>query len=403
MKVMMLTYVFDPCPQSASQRVSSFAKAMIQNGLEVTTITASRCLRKRIKDSPSELFTVYDLRCPRFLISMCNLMTNPILVFLFFFMGVLLVLRRKVDILLASVPYGEVAIAGFFLSKMFKVPLLIDMRDLYPSLPELSLTYVRLPKRISRFLTRFFLIIYKGSRKIICVDSYIKEKLEGLGIASEKILITPNGADVSVYKPCDTKERERIRSKYGLSRDLMIFVYAGSLTRYYPVMEAVKGLKTLLSEAGNLQLLIISYTNSIAYRNLTKNLGLDENVRFMGPLPIFETAQILSACDVGIVAYGGEDYWKGMYGSKIFSYMSCGLPLLASGPSNSVIERLIREHGVGFFVGSPNEQSFAKGFSFFLNNKSELGGMRKRSVEIVRKFYDRNALGLRLVSLLKKN
>jgi len=318
-------------------------------------------------------------------------------------MGILPILRRKVDTLLASVPYGEVAIAGFFLSKMFKVPLVIDMRDLYPPLPELSLAYIRLPKRISRFLMRFFLIIYKSSYKIICVDSFIKEKLERLGIASEKIFVVPNGADVSVYKPCELKKREEIRLKYGLPLEAVIFVYAGALTRYYPVMEAIKGVRALVSETDNLQFLIIRYSGFELYRDLTRDLGLEETVRFMGPLSILETAQILCACDVGLVPYGGEDYWRGTYGSKIFSYMSCGLPVLASGPSNSVIERLIREHDVGFFVGSPSGKSFAKGFSFFLNNKSELEGMRKRSVEIVSKFYDRNVLGLKLVSLLKKN
>jgi len=403
MKAMILAFGFDPCPQSASQRVSSFFQAMVRSGFEVTVVTASRCLRKRIKDSPSEFFGVYDFNCPRFLISVCNLMPNPFMVLLFFFMGGLLVLRRKVDVLLASVPYGEVAIAGFFLSKMFEIPLVIDMRDLYPSLPELSLANIGLSKRISRFLTRFYLILYKGSSKIVCVDSDIKEKLERRGIASEKIFIVPNGADISIYKPRDIKERERIRSKYGLPIDRIIFVYAGSLTRYYRVMEAIAGMKILSSGADNLQLLIISYTDSTAHKKLTEDLGLEENVKFMGPLCISETAQILSSCDVGIVAYGGEDYWKGTYGSKIFSYMSCGLPVLASGPSDSVIERLIREHGIGFFVGNPSEKSFAGGFSFFLANRRELEGMRKRSVEIVRKFYDRNALGMKLVTLLRKN
>lgn len=403
MKAMILTYVFDPCPQSASQRVSSFFQAMVKSGFDVTVITASRCLRKRTKDSPSEFSSVYDFSCPRFLISACNLMTNPFMVLLFFFMGILLVSRRKVDMLLASVPYGEVAIAGFFLSKVFKIPLVIDMRDLYPSVPELSLANIGLPKRISRFLTRAFLIVYKGSCKIVCVDSYIKEKLERRGIASEKIFVVPNGADISIYKPRDTRERERIRSRYGLPADRIIFVYAGSLTRYYRVMEAITGLKTLSSGADNVQLLIIGYADYAAHKKLTNDLGLEENVRFMGPLCISETAQILSSCDVGIVAYGGEDYWKGTYGSKIFSYMACGLPVLASGPSNSVIERLIQEHDVGFFVGNPSEKNFASGFSFFLANRRELEGMRKRSVEIVRKFYDRNALGLKLVALLKKN
>ena len=403
MKVMMLTYGFDPCPQSSSQRVSSFAQAMVQSGFEVTVITAGRCLMKKRRHSSRQLFRVYDLKCSRFIISLSNLIINPLLVLLFSFMAIPLLLRRRVDVILASVPYGEVAVAGFFLSKMFGVPLVIDMRDLYPSLPELSLTYLRLPRRVSEILTSLFLIVYKSSSKIVCVDSYIKEKLEGLGIAPQKIFIVPNGADVSIHKPCKPNHREKIRLKYGLPLDSVIVVYAGSLTRYYPVIEAIKGVKTLLPEVNNLQLLIISYSDSAFYRSLTKNLGLEEIVRFTGPLSISETARVLSACDVGIVVYSGEDYWKGTYGSKIFSYMACGLPILASGPSGSVINKLIDEHQLGFFIGSPNEKSFAKGFSFFLNNRSALEGMGKKGVRVVRKCYDRRVLGLKLVALLKAN
>lgn len=403
MKVMMFTYGFDPCPQSASQRVSSFAQAMAQSEFEVTVITASRCLRKKRRHSSSQLFRVYDLKCPRFMISLSNLVINPLLVLLFSFMAILLLWRRRANVLLASVPYGEVAIVGFFLSKVLGVPLVIDMRDLYPSPPELSLDYLRLPRRVSEILTSLFLIVYKNSSKIICVDSYIKEKLEGLGIDPQKIFIVPNGADVSIHKPCKPKHREKIRLKYGLPLDSVIFVYAGSLTRYYPILEAIKGVKTLLPEVGNFQLLIISYSDSTFYRSLTKNVGLEEIVRFTGPLSISETARVISACDVGIVVYGSEDYWEGAYGSKIFSYMACGLPILASGPSGSVINKLINEHQLGCFIGSPNEKSFAKGLSFFLNNRSALDGMGKRGVRVVRKFYNRKVLGLKLVALLKAN
>lgn len=401
MKVMMLTYGFDPCPQSSSQRVSSFAQAMAQSGFEVTVITASCCLGKERRRSGRQLFGVYDLKCPRFMIPLSNLVLNPILILLFSFMAIPLLLRRRVDLILVSVPYGEVAIAGFLLSKMFGSSLVIDMRDLYPSPPELSLAYARLPRRVNEILTSFLLLVYKSSSKIVCVDSYIKEKLEGLGISEEKIFIVPNGADVSIHKPRTPGHREKIRLKYGLPLDQVIFVYAGSLTRYYPVIEAIKGVKTLLTEEVNFQLLIISYSGIAFHRGLTKNLGLEEMVKFVGPLSVSETARVLSACDVGVVVYGSEDYWKGAYGSKIFSYMSCGLPILASGPSGSVISELISEHQIGFFIGAPNAQSFAKGFSFFLDNKNMLDGMRRKAVKVVRKYYDRRVLGLELVALLR--
>lgn len=401
MKVIMLTYGFDPCPQSSSQRVSSFAQAMVESGFEVTVITASRCLTRTRSNSPSKIFRVYNLKCPRFIIPLSNLIINPILVLLFCFMAIPLLLKRKVDVLLASVPYGEVAIAGFFLSKVFRFPLVVDMRDMYPPPSELSMVYQRLPRRVNEILTSLFLMVYKTSGKIICVDSYIKGRLKALGIAEEKLFVVPNGADVFIHKPCKPNRREQIRLEYGLPLDSVIFVYAGSLTCYYPVIEAIKGVGTRLPEKDKFQLLIISYSGYAFYRGFTSNVGLKDKVKFIGPLSVSQTARVLSACDVGIVAYGSEDYWKGAYGSKIFSYMSCGLPVLASGPSGSVIDLLINEHQVGFFVGSPSAKSFARGFSFFLKNKNMLDDMGKNAVKVVRRLYDRRVLGRELVALLK--
>jgi glycosyltransferase involved in cell wall biosynthesis len=395
----MLTGIFSPCPQSASQRFTSFAQVLISRGFDVTILTCSRCLKRHEKNSSSEDFLVYDLKSPRFLLSASFAFINPVLLFLYLVIGFIVVAMRGADVLYSSVPGGETAIVGSFLSKTFNIPLIIDIRDMYPP-PSDEMAYMHTPSKLNAILITLFKRLYRRSDKVVCVYEDIKQRLLGFGVSPEKIVVIPNGADTSIYKPCSPGDRERIRLKYGLPLKKTIFVYAGALTWYYPVIHAIKGLKRSASARDRSQMVIISLANYASGKKVVKELGLEDSVMFMGPLSVADTAEILSVCDVGLVVYRADDYWKNVYGSKVFSYMSCGLPVLASGPLDSLIECFLETHKAGFFIGRPDEENFAKGFSFFLKNEGATEIMGRNARKVVDELYDRRKLGLRLVSLI---
>ena len=399
MYILVLSDVFSPCPNSASQRVTSFAEAFSSRGLEVNVVTAKRCFEKKRESALGKEVLIYDLKYPRLLLSFSSVVTNPIFVLLYFLMSTLIILRNGADAVLASVPNGEVVIAGFLLSRLFQIPVIIDIRDLYPPHPHLiSRLPAPIPRRLNQYLLYLFSLLYKKVDKITCADVSIKKQLLSLGVSRNKVLVIPNGADASIYKPCkNAEERETIRSQYGLSMEDLIFVYAGSLVRYYPIDVVIKGLKRITpNKRENIKLLIIGYTDYSRYVNLARSLRLENKVRFVGPLPISETARLLSACDVGIVAYRGESVWGGTYGAKIFSYMSCGLPILASGPQGSVIKNMISKYRLGVYVGEPSDRNFAEGFTYFVNREDEKILMGQNGRGLVEKSYDRRVIALKV-------
>ena len=403
MKVLMLVDPFHPCPQSSSQRLSSFAQSLSLKGFKVRVIAGSRCLRKMgMPPLTEEDLTVYDLKCPMFLLSLSSIVINPFLFLLYFFFSIIILLKERANVVFASVPNGETAIAGFFVSKIFKIPFVIDMRDLYPFPSAHEIIRVPIPSSLNAILMHFFQFLYKNSDMIVCVYTCIKRELITAGVFAEKIFVVTNGADTSIYSPCSSEKRKAIRSKYGLPLDKSIFVYAGTLTSYYPTHDVLNGFSKLYQKEKNLQLLIISFKNYDRYKKIAEELEVENAVKFMGPLPEAETAEILSTCDVGIVPFLGEDFLKDMYGAKIFSYMSCGLPILASGPPGGLIEDLVRGCSTGFFVGKPCGNSFARGFSFFLSNRSDVKIMGENARKLVEERYDRGKLGLKLASLLRE-
>lgn len=400
MQVLVLTDTFHPCSRASSQRVLSFAQALSSKGYRVTVITGNRCLQMK-HEALSKGFSVYDMKWPLALLSVSSVIINPLLFLLYFFMSVMIALKEEVGVILSSVPNGETAIAGFFLSKLFKIPFVVDMRDLYPPpSSEFPFHYLHITSTMNKIQIGFFHILYKHSDRIVCVNEAVEKALETFSIYSDKTLVVLNGADTSIYQPSDAEKRERIRMKYGLPSDKFIFVYAGSLASLYPMTPAIMGAREVFRKDENFLFLIISHKSYAPYSELVRKLELADCIKFMGPLSVAVTAEILSACDVGIVVHRGEDFCKSVYGAKIFSYMSCGIPVIASGPPVSVLDELIRKHRIGLFIGRPSQKSFAEGFSYFLNNRSRVEEMGRNARNTAEKFFDRREFGLKLVSLV---
>jgi len=118
-------------------------------GFEVVVVTANRCVKK-IEEIPSiENISVYNLRCPRLLLSVSSLIVNPVIFLQYLFISVIIAVRKRVDVVFVSVPNGETAIAGFLVSKLFRTFLIVDMRDLYPSPPiELPFLNLHAPEKL---------------------------------------------------------------------------------------------------------------------------------------------------------------------------------------------------------------------------------------------------------------
>lgn len=400
-RVLVLTDSFPPCPYAASQRIGAFVEVIASNDVEAIVFTLFRCLTKKLRSTLDSTCPIFNFRYPDYLLRLSVVMVNPLLVLLFLFGATVIAATRHVKGILVSVPQGEVVIAGFLVSRLFGTPLIVDLRDWYP-VPSVELRTHRIPRPriLNEILIKLFQAMYRRSQKLVCVDANIRRNILASGVSPSKVAVIPNGADTSTYKPCTLEERSKIRSNHGLSNDKVIFVYAGSLAKHYPVIDAIKGAESLFKKRNEFQLLIITFSDYTSHADYVRKIGLEEAVKFLGPLPAAETARLISACDVGVVTYGKEQIWQQTYGSKIFAYMSCGLPILASGSSGSVIEKLINEHELGYFVGSPTGKSFARGFLYFLDNKDKKILMGKNAREIVEKTYNRKKLALKMVDLI---
>lgn len=96
----------------------------------------------------------------------------------------------------------------------------------------------RMGKRDWRLIKIFEHLCCKYSKKIFCVSAEDMAFLTELGIEKEKFAIVPNGVDLETFKP-DPAARKKIHSELGLSEEIPLILFSGSLA-YPPNFQAVK-------------------------------------------------------------------------------------------------------------------------------------------------------------------
>jgi glycosyltransferase involved in cell wall biosynthesis len=183
---------------------------------------------------------------------------------------------------------------------------------------------------------------------VVAVGRCMAERLEGRGIAQEKIRVLPNTGVEDDIVPV-ARENNEFRKRHGLEGAFVI-EYSGNLGRAHDfgtVLEAARLLEQR-GETGILFLFVGSGPGEGLLRDEVVRMGL-RNIRFLPPQPAEFLSQSLGAGDLHLVTMK-----SGMSGlvvpSKFYGVMAAGRPCLFVGPEESEVARVILEHGVGEVV-----------------------------------------------------
>ncbi len=125
--------------------------------------------------------------------------------------------------------------------------------------------------------------------------------------------------------------------------------------------------------------------NQIEVAALVKDLGIQENVRFMAPVPYSSLVAHLRHALVGLALYQHDrtyPYVSAGNGRKFFAYMQAGLPIVA--PDFGEIGRAVQMAGCGVLVNTEDAQAVATAIIDLLDHPEEaarLGANGRKAFE----------------------
>lgn len=302
------------------------------------------------------------------------------------------------DIVFATSTPLTIALPGVYASKRLKIPMVFEVRDLWPEVP-IALGALKNPliKSAARWLERF---AYKNSAHIVALAPGMKNHIISKGYPGDKITVIPNGSDIELFNvPEETGKA--LRQEYEWLGDRPLVLFAGTLG-------LVNGVELLvdLAEAANaispdIRFVIIGSgreEDSIKkYAEIKRVLG--KNFFMIGEVPKNKIPEWLSAATVCAIFYNGpEIVWKDSVPNKFFDCLAAKKPFISNIRGWS--QTLGENEGAGIILDMAFPKRVAEKLSEFVHDEQILKQASQSSAALAKNQFDRNMLASRLNSLL---
>jgi len=191
----------------------------------------------------------------------------------------------------------------------------------------ITLRGTEVPLARSRARRALMLKALERAARIFSVADALKRHVVAMGVPEAKIRVVGNGVDLDKFQPIP---RHQARERLGLPQQAPVLISVGGLVErkgFHRVMECLPALRMRFP---GLQYLVVGgpsaegdWTDQL--KALAAQLGLQDTVRFLGPLPPAELKVPLSAADVFVLATSNEG-WANVF----LEAMGCGLPVVTT-------------------------------------------------------------------------
>lgn len=305
--------------------------------------------------------------------------------------------KGKYDIILVTSPPLFIAVTGYILSGLKRIPFVFEVRDLWPeSAIDTGVLNNRLLIKLAYWFEAF---IYRKAHLInVLTPAFQATLIEKKGVPKEKVIFIPNAADFSLSDKVLADFDPRVfRKEQGWEGKFVVtYVGAHGVANH---LEQVLETADLLRETEVLFVLIGFGMQKEKLMAMAEAMALD-NVRFLGPVAKTDVFKFIAASDMGTSVLKRVDTFKTVYSNKTFDYMACRKPILMA--IDGVSRELVEEAQAGSFVEPENPQDFAAKVVQYMSDPLRVRREGENGERYARQNFDRSFLADRYLSELER-
>jgi glycosyltransferase involved in cell wall biosynthesis len=291
----------------------------------------------------------------------------------------------KPQILIATSPQFFVAIAGYLISRIKHIPLILEIRDLWPeSIVQLGQLK---NKYIINKLEKIETYLYRKAKTIIVVADTSIKLISAKGISKSKIHLIKNGVDLNLFDP--SKADQDLKRKFNLI-DKFVISYIGTHGLSHALDKVLETAEILKNEK-NIHFLLIgegAEKQRLVSMSIKKSL---KNVTFLDQINKNKLPYFYNLSDVILVTLRNLPLFQCVIPSKIFEIMAMAKPILLSvdGEARNLV---VNEANAGIFVEPENSTLMAQKILNLYNNQINCKKLGKNGYNFVRTYYNRDRL-----------
>ena len=289
--------------------------------------------------------------------------------------------KERPDIIFAPVPVLELAEAAVKYADKQKIPVIVDVRDLWP---DIYLTII--PKRLHFLAKKLLYSEYKRARFVFkkatgitaISNTYLHKGLSYAGRCirdTDHVFPLGSGEIINSISQRSNTTSDPIYRQISMVKNKFVVTFVGTFSKFLDVQAILEAAKLLTSKP-NVHIFIIGTgSRSQEYLKIASRLP---NVTMTGWLNSTDISSILKITKVGLVAYS-EDAIMSLP-NKPFEYMAAGLPILSSLPGE--LAELIQVYNIGRNYNAGDPVSLSREIQGFYEHPIETKKMGENSMKL---------------------
>ena len=301
-------------------------------------------------------------------------------------------LVKDVSVVVSTSPQFFCGLAGYFVSRLKRIPWVLEIRDLWPE----SIIAVGAIKnrRIIDLLEAIESFMYRKADRVVALTEAFKRHIMKRGISAESITIIKNGADLSQFAPLP--KENAFRKQEGLTGKF-VASFVGTHGMAHGLGTVFKTAEILKDRKDIIFLLVGDGAERENLVRMKEATGL-KNVMMLGQQKKERMPEIIAASDACMVLLIKQDLFKTVIPSKIFEAMAMERPIIlgVEGESQAIIE----EGDCGLCIEPENAQALADAVVRLKDDAALAERLGKNGKRFVEKFYNRETLAAVYLELL---
>ena len=335
MKILIIAQYYNPDITAAASRITETADLLCETGHNVTVVTATPH-KSNVSD-----YDVYDENALATILRV-KVGAGPqqgawglIKQYLGFSIGALLKVVRNLrvispDIIWISSPPLPVTMASLVLRFFFRVPVVLDIRDIWPE-SAVNIGKIKRGSLLERLGKKLERLSYNHAEEITCVSSNMKDYLDER--TSNKV--------TTIYNSVGRLQMEKL---YRSSPDPDIFCYAGNVGHAQDMEILIRSFSLARQDhAMTASTLYIVGDGAVLndVKSLASELNLMNCIKFFGALPKEVALDKMHEAGCLLLPLKDAPAFRITVPSKVFDYMSMSRPILAniSGEGATIVDR----------------------------------------------------------------
>jgi len=350
MNILIVTQHFPP-ERGAVRRLFEFARFFVRNGHHVSVMTAipnypDGVVPPKYRGAFFYVEEIDGVKVYRnWVLPASNQFPGKRMVGFLIFVLTSLVnsfrIKGNFDVVLASTPPVTTPFIGWFLSKIRRAKLIIEIRDLQP---ESSEDFGNLNRSLfTRALKKLMHSLYRRADMIVSVTDGITDYMKAIGMPESRVVTVKSGFSSEFI----SAGYNGIRKKFGWEEKFLV-LYAGTLGWAHSLETVIEAARQLTDQPDICFVFVGDGQKRQALEGMVRDYGL-KNVIFLGAQPLETIPYFLKTSDVLIESLKEVPVTKGTFPAKLYEYMASGRPIVFGSREGEAVNELDKAGGALWF------------------------------------------------------